>query len=79
MTAPTPKPPKAPGVLDEPGGKPSTVRRLSWAALVVAAVLSLGSAFTDADVPAEVTWAWLLAAFGPKVAQRYAEQKAPNG
>ena len=59
-------------------GKPSTVRHLSVASFGVAAILALGDAFTDAQVSSEMVLFWLVAAFAPKVVQRFAESRLPD-
>lgn len=63
------------GRFDDLHGKPSAVRLMSAAALVVAGILTLATAFGKADASSELILFWLTAAFAPKVVQRFAEKQ----
>ena len=61
--------------LNDPVGKPSAMRLMSFFSLGVAVVLTGAVALTSANISSEVILYFLLGAFAPKALQSFAEHK----
>ena len=59
----------------DPHGKPSSMRLMSFIALVIAGVLAFVSLSAAVTTDPQTILYFLLAAFAPKTAQRFAEKE----
>jgi len=61
--------------LSESGGQVSSIRVLSFMAMLVACILTIHGTITGTPVDNDILIIWLTAALCPKVIQKFAENK----
>lgn len=79
VTSPAQPNDKPAGFLQEDNGHYSTIRLMSFVALIAAIVFG-GYTLTHKEAETagiNITFSFLAAAFGPKVVQKFAEEKVP--